>query len=96
MSKIFVVGSYVQGLTIRVPRQPVLGENVVGDSFDMGPGGKGTNQAIAAARLGQMSTCWHVLGMMYLANWLSNYIKRRVFQLITSIRCPTRILVSGL
>ena len=52
MTKIFVVGSYVQGLTIRVPRMPVLGENVVGDAFDMGPGGKGTNQAIAAARLG--------------------------------------------
>lgn len=52
MPKIFVVGSYVEGLTIRVPRQPVLGENLVGDSFDMGPGGKGTNQAIAIARLG--------------------------------------------
>lgn len=52
MSKIFVVGSYVQGLTIRVPRQPVLGENLVGESFDMGPGGKGTNQAIAMSRLG--------------------------------------------
>lgn len=52
MSKIFVVGSYVEGLTIRVPRQPVLGENLVGDSFDMGAGGKGTNQAIAMARLG--------------------------------------------
>ena len=52
MTKIFVVGSYVQGLTIRVPRRPVLGESLVGDSFDMGPGGKGTNQAIAAARLG--------------------------------------------
>ncbi len=52
MTKIFIVGSYVQGLTIRVPRMPVLGESLVGDSFDMGPGGKGTNQAIAAARLG--------------------------------------------
>lgn len=52
MTKIFVAGSYVQGLTIRVPRMPVLGENMVGGSFDLGPGGKGTNQAIGAARLG--------------------------------------------
>lgn len=52
MTEIFIVGSYVQGLTIRVPRMPVLGENVVGHAFDMGPGGKGSNQAIAAARLG--------------------------------------------
>lgn len=50
--KIFVVGSYVEGMTMRVPRLPALGESLVGDSFDMGPGGKGGNQAIAAARLG--------------------------------------------
>lgn len=52
MTKIFVVGSYNTGLTIRVPRVPVLGESLIGDSFDMGPGGKGSNQAIGAARLG--------------------------------------------
>ena len=52
MTKIFVVGSYNTGLTIRVPRVPMLGESLVGDSFDMGPGGKGSNQAIGAARLG--------------------------------------------
>ncbi len=52
MSKIFAVGSYVEGLTIRVARMPALGESLVGDSFDMGPGGKGSNQAIAASRLG--------------------------------------------
>ena len=49
---ITVVGSFVVGLTIGVPRMPVLGEGLIGDKFDMGPGGKGTNQAIAAARLG--------------------------------------------
>lgn len=52
MSKIFVVGSYNTGLTIRVPRMPVLGESLAGDSFNMGAGGKGSNQAIGAARLG--------------------------------------------
>jgi ribokinase len=50
--KIVVVGSFVLGVTIRVPRMPVLGEGLIGDLFDMGPGGKGTNQAIAASRLG--------------------------------------------
>ena len=52
MTKIFVIGSYVEALTIRVPRLPALGESLVGHGLDMGPGGKGTNQAIAAARLG--------------------------------------------
>jgi ribokinase len=50
--EIFVVGSFVVGLTIRVPRMPVMGEGLLGDAFDMGIGGKGTNQALAARRLG--------------------------------------------
>ena len=52
MSNIFVVGSFVVGLTVRIPRMPVLGEGLIGDFFDMGVGGKGTNQAVAARRLG--------------------------------------------
>ncbi|MCM2394065.1 ribokinase [Streptomyces albipurpureus] len=50
--KIAVVGSYGAGLTMRVPRSPSAGETVSGGVFDPGPGGKGSNQAIAAARLG--------------------------------------------
>ena len=52
MADIVVIGSYVVSLTVRVPRKPVVGEALIGDLFDMGSGGKGTNQAIAAARLG--------------------------------------------
>lgn len=52
MVNIVVIGSFVVGLTVRVPRMPVPGEGLIGDLFDMGPGGKGTNQAIAASRLG--------------------------------------------
>ncbi|MGC5342747.1 ribokinase [Streptomyces sp. AM 4-1-1] len=50
--KIAVVGSYGAGLTMRVPRSPAAGETVSGGVFDPGPGGKGSNQAIGAARLG--------------------------------------------
>jgi ribokinase len=50
--KIAVVGSYGAGLTMRVPRSPEAGETVSGGAFDPGPGGKGSNQAIGAARLG--------------------------------------------
>ena len=52
MVAITVLGSFVIGITIRVPRVPVLGEGLIGDLFDLGPGGKGTNQAVAAARMG--------------------------------------------
>ena len=47
-----VVGAYNQGLTVTVPRLPVPGETVLGADYMEGPGGKGSNQAVAAARLG--------------------------------------------
>ena len=52
MVAITVLGSFVVGITVRVPRMPVPGEGLIGDLFDLGPGGKGTNQAVGAARLG--------------------------------------------
>lgn len=52
MSKIVVVGSYVVDLTARTPHMPKPGETVLGGPFRMGPGGKGGNQAVAAARMG--------------------------------------------
>jgi ribokinase len=50
-----VVGSYNVGLTMTVPRFPVAGETVTGEGFAEGPGGKGSNQAVGAARLGARS-----------------------------------------
>jgi ribokinase len=49
---ITVVGSYNVGFTFRAARLPVPGETLLGDAFHVGPGGKGSNQAIGAARLG--------------------------------------------
>ena len=49
---ITVVGSFVVDLTSRAPHMPTPGETVLGGPFRMGPGGKGGNQAIAAARQG--------------------------------------------
>lgn len=49
---ITIVGSFAVGLTIRVPRLPVKGETLIGCNFNQGPGGKGSNQAVQAARLG--------------------------------------------
>jgi ribokinase len=48
---ILVVGSFVQDLTFSTPRFPAPGETVVG-TFLTGPGGKGSNQAVAARRAG--------------------------------------------
>lgn len=50
--KIVVIGSANIDLVTRVPRAPKPGESVIGHSFATVTGGKGANQAIAAARLG--------------------------------------------
>ena len=50
--KVAVVGSYNGGVTIQADRLPVMGETLLGHDYVEGPGGKGSNQAIAAARLG--------------------------------------------
>ena len=50
--KLTVVGSINLDLVVRAERLPRAGETVSGASFSRGPGGKGANQAVAAARLG--------------------------------------------
>jgi ribokinase len=47
-----VMGSYVADLAFRIDRLPTWGETRMGQSFQLGPGGKGSNQAVAAARAG--------------------------------------------
>jgi len=50
--KIMVIGSYAVGMTMKTKRMPKQGETVMGQNFVQIAGGKGSNQAIAAARLG--------------------------------------------
>ncbi|WP_316571601.1 ribokinase [Neobacillus sp. YIM B06451] len=50
--KITVIGSINMDLVTKVSRVPLVGETVIGESFYTAPGGKGANQAVAAARLG--------------------------------------------
>lgn len=57
-----VVGSFAVGMTIRTIRMPIFGETLVGSDFDMGPGGKGSNQAVATARLGANSFFAGIIG----------------------------------
>src|SRR5271169_642034 len=50
--RITVLGSFVADLTFRTKKVPAWGETILGADFRLGPGGKGSNQAVAAARLG--------------------------------------------
>jgi len=60
--RICVVGSAMIDLIARVPRLPVMGETLVGSAFHQGFGGKGSNQAVMAARLGAAVTMVVKLG----------------------------------
>ena len=51
-AEVFVVGSINQDFVLRVERRPSPGETVTGAELSTLPGGKGANQAVAAARLG--------------------------------------------
>lgn len=50
--KIVVIGSCNTDMVINLERLPMPGETLIGGKFFMNPGGKGANQAVAAARLG--------------------------------------------
>ncbi len=49
---VVILGVFVADTTYRAARQPRIGETILGESFALGPGGKGSNQAVAAGRLG--------------------------------------------
>jgi ribokinase len=50
--KIVVLGVFVADTAYRADRPPRMGETIMGNSFKLGPGGKGSNQSVAAARAG--------------------------------------------
>ena len=63
-----IVGSFAVGLTMRAPKLPIFGETMLGTDFDLGPGGKGSNQAVGTARLGARSALLAILGTDKLAS----------------------------
>ena len=52
MSDITVLGIFVADISFSGNKLPSVGETILGDSYNVGPGGKGCNQAIAISRLG--------------------------------------------
>jgi ribokinase len=59
---VVILGIFVADLAFRSGRMPGVGETILGSGFKMGPGGKGSNQAVAAARAGAKVTFLSRLG----------------------------------
>lgn len=62
MGTVAILGVFVADTAYRAARMPKIGETVMGTSFALGPGGKGSNQAVACARLGAQTHMISKLG----------------------------------
>ncbi|WP_342603650.1 ribokinase [Peribacillus sp. FSL E2-0159] len=88
MIRIAVVGSSSMDLVVTSAKRPMAGETVLGESFITVPGGKGANQAVAAARLGaevSMVGCVgdDVYGEIILENLKKNHVNTEYVEPVT-------------
>ncbi len=85
MGRVVILGVFVADTAYRAERQPRMGETVMGQGFALGPGGKGSNQAVAAARAGAETHFISRLGRdpfadMALATWAKAGVTAAVTQ----------------
>lgn len=78
-----ILGVFVVDLTFRAGKLPAIGETLAGSGFAMGPGGKGSNQAVAAARAGAAVTFISRIGSddfgeLAIKTWEAEGIRPRV------------------
>ncbi len=80
-----ILGIFVADLAFRAGRMPAIGETIAGSDFKMGPGGKGSNQSVAAARAGASVTFISRLGAddfaaVALATWEKEGVRAEVIE----------------
>jgi ribokinase len=98
MPGIVILGVFVADTAYRADRAPRMGETILGRSFALGPGGKGSNQAVAAARQGADVTFLSKLGRdvfadMALRTWAEAGVTPRVTQVDDSYTGAAYIFV---
>ena len=81
-----ILGIFVADLAFRAGRLPGIGETIAGSGFKVGPGGKGSNQAVAAARAGAQVTFISKIGRdefgaIALETWRKEGIVPRVVEM---------------
>src|SRR4029450_8003838 len=80
-----ILGVFVADVAFRANRQPEIGETIIGSGFKLGPGGKGSNQSVAAARVGAKVTFISRIGKdefgaIALATWKREGVTPRVIE----------------
>jgi ribokinase len=86
---VVILGVFVADLAFRAGRLPAIGETIAGSGFAVGPGGKGSNQAVAAARAGADVTFISrvgsdTFGELAFKTWKADGIQPRVTQTATA------------
>ena len=85
MGSLVVLGVFVADTSFRASRMPKMGETILGNSFALGPGGKGSNQAVAAGKLGADVSIISCLGnddfgKMALQTWQNANVRPVIIQ----------------
>lgn len=98
---IVILGVFVADTAYRAERQPRMGETLLGNGFKLGPGGKGSNQAVAAGRLAADVSFITRLGRdpfadMALATWRDAGVKPAVIETPESYTGAAYIFVDEL
>ncbi|HLN19862.1 MAG TPA: ribokinase [Bacteroidales bacterium] len=88
MTKIIVIGSSNTDMVIKTRKLPMPGETILGGTFLMNPGGKGANQAVAAARLGGNVTFVTKIGNDLFGNEAMNGFKEAKIDTRYVVRDP--------
>lgn len=95
---IVILGVFVADTAYRAGRQPLIGETLMGSSFKLGPGGKGSNQSVAAGKLGADVSFFTRLGKdpfadMARAAWREAGVKAAVIETAESYTGAAYIFV---
>ncbi|GIT88149.1 ribokinase [Roseobacter sp. OBYS 0001] len=98
MSRVVILGVFVADTAYRADRMPKMGETIMGKSFALGPGGKGSNQAVASARLGAETHLISRLGQddfgrLALETWRAAGVTPHVIQMEDSYTGAAHIFI---
>ena len=86
MGHVVILGVFVADTAYRANRMPRIGETVLGNSFALGPGGKGSNQAVAAGRTGvKVSILGLLLALPHMSSKVRTIILERHTYLLRSL-----------
>ena len=88
MSDISVLGIFVADISFLGPKIPVVGETILGNNYNIGPGGKGCNQAIAIARLGGKVNFISKIGKDYYGQLALNTLNQNKIDTSAIIQSP--------